>query len=100
MIKWEGTEIFGNYFFRMKVFGVKSIKDKRSVSRSIIAKLQNKFKAAAAEIEDQQYENSLGLGVALVSSDYIYLEKSYQSIMEYIESNYPVEIYESDYHIE
>lgn len=48
---------------------VRSLKQKRSVIRPVIAELQRKFSVSAAESGSQDLHRRAGIGVALVSAD-------------------------------
>ena len=48
---------------------VRSLKQKRSVIRPVVAELQRKFNVAAAETGAQELHRRAGIGVALVSGD-------------------------------
>jgi uncharacterized protein YlxP (DUF503 family) len=48
---------------------VRSLKEKRSVIRPVVAELQRKFSVSAAETGDQDLHRRAGIGVALVSAD-------------------------------
>ena len=50
--------------FRLHAPWVHSLKDKRMIVKSLIARLQNKFKVSAAEIEDQNVHQIIVIGVA------------------------------------
>lgn len=48
---------------------VRSLKQKRSVIRPVVAELRRKFSVSAAEIEAQDLYRRAGIGVAVVSGD-------------------------------
>jgi len=62
----------------------KSLKDKRSVVKSVIARVRNQFNVSIAEIGDNDAWHSAVLGIAAVSNDPAYahglLEKAIQLI--------------------
>ncbi|OBI92127.1 DUF503 domain-containing protein [Mycobacterium sp. 1245805.9] len=49
--------------------GVRSLKQKRSVIRPVVAELQRKFGVSAAETGAQDLHRRAGIGVAVVSGD-------------------------------
>ena len=63
-----------------------SLKGKRKVARSLLARLRSNFNVAAAEIEDQDAWHWLGIGVACVSSNGALLEQVLQDVIDFIES--------------
>ncbi len=48
---------------------VRSLKEKRSVVRPVIAELQRRFAVAAAEVGDQELHARSSIGVAVVAGD-------------------------------
>lgn len=46
-----------------------SLKEKRQVTKSLVAQLHNRFNVSAAEVEDQDLWQSAVLGVACISND-------------------------------
>jgi uncharacterized protein YlxP (DUF503 family) len=59
--------------FDLLLGDVRSLKQKRSVIRPVIAELQRRFGVAAAETGDQDLHRRAGIGVALVSADRAHL---------------------------
>ena len=52
--------------FRLYAPWVHSLKEKRMIVRSMIAKLQNRFHVSAAEIEEQDTHQIIVIGVAAI----------------------------------
>ncbi len=53
-----------------------SLKDKRQVCRSLIDKSRQKFNAAIADVDTQDAHQMLTIGVAVVSGEAAYAQKS------------------------
>ncbi len=87
---------FAKYVYKMKLLDSFSLKDKRSIRRSIISKIQNKFKVSIAEVEDADIHNVLCLAGANVSYSRHILEKAYYEILDLIET-YELEVYDTYY---
>lgn len=62
-----------------------SLKDKRSVIRSLTDKCKNKFNVAIAEVDNKDLWKNAELGLATVTGDRRYLEKSIDKIIKFIE---------------
>lgn len=52
--------------FRLRAPWVHSLKEKRMVVKSLIARLQNQFHVSAAEIGDQDIHQTIVIGIAAV----------------------------------
>ncbi len=62
-----------------------SLKDKRSVIRSLTDKCKNKFNVAVAEVDNKDLWKNGKLGLVTVSGDRRYLEKVIDKIIKFIE---------------
>ena len=74
------------------LFDSYSLKDKRSVIKSIIHKTHNKFNVSIAEVEENDILNKGILGLSIVSNNVKTNEQILNTIIDFIENNYPVEI--------
>ena len=52
--------------FRLHAPWVHSLKEKRMIVKSLVAKLQNKFHVSAAEIDEQDVHQFIVIGVAAI----------------------------------
>lgn len=66
-----------------------SLKDKRQVVRSVLAKLRNQFEVAAAEVAEQDVQNLAVLGLAYVSSEAGHASGQLDRAIRYIEDSRP-----------
>lgn len=66
---------------------VHSLKEKRMVVKSIIAKCKNKFNISVAEVENQDYHQSIVIGVAYVTNSTRMANSVIQKVVEFIEEN-------------
>ncbi|MCT4634544.1 MAG: DUF503 domain-containing protein [Firmicutes bacterium] len=76
----------------IRIFDSYSLKDKRSVIKSIIQKSKQKFNISISEVDFQDIHNLAKLGVAVVSNDFSHNQKVIDSLIHFIEENYAVEI--------
>ena len=74
-----------------------SLKDKRSVVKSITARLQNQFNISIAEVDDNELWQIATIGVACVSNNNHRVDEILNSVIAVIEHNYPtIEIIEKE----
>lgn len=66
--------------------GASTLKDKRQIVKSLLQKSRNKFNFSAAEIDAQDYIQTAVLGVAVVGSDYKYLQSVMDKYLDFVES--------------
>ncbi|MGQ9546236.1 MAG: DUF503 domain-containing protein [Dehalococcoidia bacterium] len=74
-----------------------SLKGKRHVIKSIIARLQNKFNVSVAEVDNQNLWQLATLGIACVSNHRRHADETLASVVKFIVQNYPdVELLSSE----
>ena len=66
-----------------------SLKGKRQVIHSIIARLQNRYKVAVAEVDNQGLWQLATLGIACVSNNRRHAEETLSNVVQFIIRNYP-----------
>ena len=66
-----------------------SLKDKRQVIKSLLARLHNQFEVAAAEVENQDLRQLATLGLAYVSGDAAHAQEVIEHALRYIEATRP-----------
>ena len=74
-----------------------SLKDKRQIRQSVIAKVRQKFNVAIAEVDGQDLHQALILGVAVVSADGKHAQSMFDEIVRFIEENADAELIDVDY---
>jgi len=65
--------------------GANSLKDKRSVLKSVMRRVRNEFNVSIAEVEEQDVWRSAVLAAATVSSDRAYAHGLLIKVVEWIE---------------
>ena len=71
---------------------VHSLKEKRMVVKSLLAKIRNKFQVSAAEVEDQDVHQSIVIGVAAIVPHSAQADSMMDEIVKFIEENTEAEI--------
>lgn len=79
---------------------VHSLKEKRMVVKSIIAKIRNKFNVSIAEIDNQDIHQSIVIGISAVTLDNKIADSLIEKIIQFIEENCEAEITEIDSQID
>ena len=80
--------------FRLRAPWVHSLKEKRMIVKSLVAKLQNKFHVSAAEIDEQDVHQIIVVGVASIVPHKAMADSLMDEISEFVESNTEAEIVE------
>ena len=82
--------------FRLHAPWVHSLKEKRMIVKSIIAKLQNKFHVSAAETDEQDIHQIIVIGVAAIVPDNAIADSLMEKISRFVEENTEAEIIDEE----
>ena len=82
--------------FRLHAPWVHSLKEKRMIVKSIIAKLQNKFHVSAAEIDEQDVHQIIVIGVAAVVPHNAMADSLMEKMFLFVEENTEAEIIDEE----
>ena len=78
--------------FRLRAPWAHSLKEKRMIVKSIIAKLQNKFHVSAAEVDEQDTHQIIVIGVAAIVPYNAMADSLMDEISAFVEENTEAEI--------
>lgn len=81
--------------FRLYAPWVHSLKEKRMIVKSLIAKLQNRFHVSAAETDEQNVHQFVVIGIAAIIPYSAMADKLTGEITRFIEENTDAEIIET-----
>jgi uncharacterized protein YlxP (DUF503 family) len=74
-----------------------SLKGKRQVIKSIITRVQNRYKVSIAEVDNQNLWQLATLGIACVSNHRRHADETLSNVVKFIIQNYPdVELLSSE----
>ena len=82
--------------FRLHAPWIHSLKEKRMIVKSIIARLQNRFHVSAAEIEEQDTHQIIVIGVASIISNNAVADSTMDEISQFIEENCEAQILDEE----
>lgn len=68
----------------LRLHGVRSLKEKRRISRSLVAQVSNKFNVAIAEVDDNDLWQRLTLGICCVSNSASHADETLESVVRFI----------------
>jgi uncharacterized protein YlxP (DUF503 family) len=91
--------IIGACTITLQLHGVHSLKEKRSIIKSLLARMRNSFNIAAAEVDAQDSHSSAIIGVACVSESSDYARGQLEAVLRWIEAERP-DVPVVDYEIE
>jgi len=82
--------------FRLYAPWVHSLKEKRTIVKSMVAKLQNKFHVSVAEVGEQDTHQIIVIGVAAVAHNNAMADRIMEEISMFVEENCDAEIVDEE----
>ena len=82
---------------KIHIPGSRSLKDKRSVVKSLVMRLQKQFNISIAEVDDQDLWQMTTIGIACVSNHTNHVDEVISAAISLIERDFPtIEIIEKE----
>lgn len=75
---------------------VHSLKEKRMIVKSLLAKIRNKFQVSAAEVKDQDIHQSIVIGAAAIVPHSAQADSLMDEIVRFVEENTEAEIVQEE----
>ena len=82
--------------FRLRAEWVHSLKEKRMIVKSLIARLQNKYHVSAAEVDEQDTHQIIVIGVATIVPHNAMADSLMDDISLFVEENTEAEILDEE----
>lgn len=77
--------VIGVCTLTLHIFAAQSLKEKRQVVKSILARVRNEFNVSIAEVGGQDTWQRADLGIACVSTDQSYAHGQLEAVIHFIE---------------
>ncbi len=72
---------------QMHLHGITSLKQKRSIVKSVIGRLKSRFNISIAEVDHNDNKTSAVLAVAIVSNDTQFIDKQLDAIITFMQND-------------
>ncbi len=82
----ECTLVIGLATVSLQLQAAASLKDKRSVTRQLVARVRSRFNVAVAEVDDHDLWGTATLGIVCISTEGAHARSMLESVVEYIET--------------
>lgn len=79
--------IIGTVIIKLYAPWVHSLKEKRMVVKSLVDKVKHRYNVSIAEIDSQDFHQTITLGAACVSDETRHANSIIQELINYIEEN-------------
>ena len=81
---------------RVRLFGVRSLKEKRGILKRLINDLRKKYNISISEVGAHDSKNFFEIGIAMVNTDRALIEKVFDAIIDYLDLYPGMEIEEAE----
>ncbi|MBF0418349.1 MAG: DUF503 domain-containing protein [Magnetococcales bacterium] len=71
---------------RLEIPGVRSLKEKRGVVKSLLERIRHRFEVACAEVDELDRWDGAGLGFAAVGNEVATVQSRLQKVVNFIEN--------------
>lgn len=75
--------IVGVLTAQLHLHGINSLKEKRSIVKSLVGRLKSRFNISISEVDHQDEKTSAVVGIALISNDTQFINKQFDSIINF-----------------
>jgi uncharacterized protein YlxP (DUF503 family) len=76
--------IVGVLTAQLHLHGINSLKEKRSIVKSLLGRLKSRFNISIAEVDHQDQKTSAVVGIAVISNDTRFINKQFDSIIDFM----------------
>ena len=95
-MKDNKTMRIATIIFRLRAPWVHSLKEKRMIVKSLVAKLRNRYNVSAAEIDEQDTHQIIVIGVAAIVPHNAFADSLMEDISQFVEENTEAEIIDEE----
>jgi uncharacterized protein YlxP (DUF503 family) len=67
--------------------GINSLKEKRSIVKSLLGRLKSRFNISISEVDHQDEKTSAVVGIALISNDTRFINQQFDKIINFMQND-------------
>ena len=79
--------IVGVMTAQLHMQGINSLKEKRSIVKSVIGRLKSRFNISIAEVDHQDSKTSAVIAVAIVANEAGFIDSQFESIVSFMQKD-------------
>ncbi len=76
--------IVGVLTAQLHMHGINSLKEKRSIVKSLLGRLKSRFNISISEVDHQDEKTSAVVGIAVISNDTRFINQQFDSIIDFM----------------
>ncbi|HPC94578.1 MAG TPA: DUF503 domain-containing protein [Sedimentisphaerales bacterium] len=79
--------LVGTMTAQMYMHGIGSLKEKRSIVKSVIGRLQSRFNVSVSEVDHQDNKTSAVIGIAVVGNDSQFIGQQLDAVLKFMRND-------------
>ena len=79
--------LVGTMTAQIYMHGIASLKEKRSIVKSLIGRLQNRFNVSVSEVDQQDSRSSAVIGIAVVSNESRFIDQQLDTVLNFMRND-------------
>lgn len=79
--------IVGSMTAQLSMQGIASLKQKRSIVKSLIGRLRSRFNVSVSEVDHQDSKTSAVIGIAIASNDSRFIDRQLDKVLDFMRSD-------------
>lgn len=79
--------VIGTAKIQLSAIWVHSLKEKRTIIKSIVDRVKNRYNISIAEVDNQDYHQTITIGIACVSNNRRHADSIIQEVISFVENN-------------
>lgn len=79
--------IIGVMTARLHLNGISSLKEKRSIVKSLIGRLKSRFNISISEVDLQDNKNTALLGISIVSNEKRFINQQFDKLLDFMRND-------------
>jgi uncharacterized protein YlxP (DUF503 family) len=77
--------IVGVMTAQLRLHGISSLKEKRSIVKSVVERLRNRFNASVAEVDHHDSKTSAVVAIVIVSNETRFIDQQFDTIINFMQ---------------
>ena len=79
--------IVGVMTAQLHLNGISSLKEKRSIVKSLIGRLKSRFNISISEVDQQDNKNTALLGISIVSNENRFINQQFDKLLDFMRND-------------
>jgi uncharacterized protein YlxP (DUF503 family) len=71
----------------LHMHGLTSLKQKRSIVKSVIGRIKSRYNVSVSEVDHQDNRNNAVIGMSVVSNDAVFIDKQFDTIVNFMQND-------------